>query len=324
MEIDDRVYGKIQVTEPVLLEIMQSQPVQRLKGIYQAGISIRVIPKLTVTRFEHSVGVMYLLQKLGASVEEQIAGLLHDVPHTAFSHVVDYVFRSKEHDFHEKFHEKIITESEVPIVLKKYGFAIDRILDEKNFPLLERSAPDLCADRVDYTLRDGITHFEDTALFSRFLGHFVVQDNEIIMNDAEMAKRFAELYIDMDKARWANPLEIVFYEIMAKALRIGLDEGIITEEDLFEVDDYVYNKLKNSGNKDILEQLAKINPNLRIVEDKNQYDYVAKAKLRFIDPKFVANGKIERVSERFPDFKERLLQRKKESEEGKRVKIVSW
>ena len=121
MEIDDRVYGKIQVTEPVLLEIMQSQPVQRLKGIYQAGISIRAIPKLTVTRFEHSVGVMYLLQKLGASVEEQIAGLLHDVPHTAFSHVVDYVFRSKEHDFHEKFHEKIITESGVPIVLKKYA-----------------------------------------------------------------------------------------------------------------------------------------------------------------------------------------------------------
>ena len=38
---------------------------------------------------------MLLIKKLGGSVEEQIAGLLHDVSHTAFSHVIDYVFDNK-------------------------------------------------------------------------------------------------------------------------------------------------------------------------------------------------------------------------------------
>ena len=32
-----------------------------------------------------------LLKKFGASTEEQIAGLIHDVSHSAFSHCIDYV-----------------------------------------------------------------------------------------------------------------------------------------------------------------------------------------------------------------------------------------
>jgi len=50
------------------------------------------------TRFDHSVGVMLLIRKLGAGsspasalLKEQVAALLHDVSHTAFSHVIDYV-----------------------------------------------------------------------------------------------------------------------------------------------------------------------------------------------------------------------------------------
>ena len=40
--------------------------------------------------------------------------------------------------------------SEIPNILERYGFNLDYILDDKNFPLKERSLPDLCADRIDY------------------------------------------------------------------------------------------------------------------------------------------------------------------------------
>lgn len=39
---------------------------------------------------------MLLNRQLDASMEEQIVALLHDVSHTAFSHVIDYVF--DDHD----------------------------------------------------------------------------------------------------------------------------------------------------------------------------------------------------------------------------------
>jgi len=156
MNINDRVYGINIIQEPVLIELINSKPIQRLKGINQAGASQYAIEGKTVTRYEHSLGVMILLKKLGASIEEQIAGLLHDIPHTAFSHVIDFVFKdtNPNHEFHEKFHKKIILQSEIPTILKKFNFVdIDRILDEHNFSLLEKSLPDLCADRIDYTLR---------------------------------------------------------------------------------------------------------------------------------------------------------------------------
>src|SRR5579872_5841205 len=88
--VHDDVYGTYNIHEPVLIDLLQSSAVTRLKGIHQGGSAYLVMKRRDNTRFEHSVGVMSLIRCLGGSLHEQIAGLLHDVSHTAFSHVVDY------------------------------------------------------------------------------------------------------------------------------------------------------------------------------------------------------------------------------------------
>src|SRR5580658_5391659 len=86
--IDDRVsiiittiYGSATITEPILIELLQSQAINRLQHINQYGI-MKFVTKEEYTRYEHSVGVLYLLRHFGASLEEQVMGLLHDVSHT--------------------------------------------------------------------------------------------------------------------------------------------------------------------------------------------------------------------------------------------------
>ena len=112
MEFDDRLYGKQEIEKEVVEELIQTEPVQRLKGVHQAGPSpFFMDDKPPVTRFEHSLGVFFLLRKFDASLEEQIAGLLHDVPHTAFSHVADFVFENEGHEYHERFLEEIAIKS---------------------------------------------------------------------------------------------------------------------------------------------------------------------------------------------------------------------
>src|SRR3954453_8759211 len=101
MHWNDRVYGEVTIDDPRLLALIACPTFQRLGGIKQAGPSAFAFPFKTVTRLEHSLGVYLLLRQLGADRREQVAGLLHDISHTAFSHAVDFVFSSEEQNHHE-------------------------------------------------------------------------------------------------------------------------------------------------------------------------------------------------------------------------------
>lgn len=94
MLISDPLYGEFEING-LLEDLIVSKPVQRLKGIHQAGAGFLVNSRWTISRFEHSVGVMLLIRQFGGSLQEQVAGLLHDVSHTAFSHVVDVVLKMR-------------------------------------------------------------------------------------------------------------------------------------------------------------------------------------------------------------------------------------
>jgi hypothetical protein len=152
MQYTDRVYGASEIVEPVILELIACPTLQRLKEIDQAGYLEPYFPGASHSRFEHSVGVYLLLKNYGAPLDEQIAGLIHDVSHSAFSHCIDYVLA--EGDIEKQGHQDnvfddFVRKSEIPSILEKYGFDISRVLDDANFPLKEKDLPDLCADRID-------------------------------------------------------------------------------------------------------------------------------------------------------------------------------
>lgn len=151
----DRIYGITKIDSPVLIELIRSKPVQRLKKISQFGVPDEFYHLKNYSRYEHSLGVMLLLKQLGASEEEQIAGLLHDVSHTAFSHVVDWVIGTGHvEDYQDTQHKDVIASSKITNILKRYGYNPHKIADYHHFPLLERELPIVCADRADYSLRE--------------------------------------------------------------------------------------------------------------------------------------------------------------------------
>lgn len=84
-EMVESFYGPIEVNEPVLLELIKCPAFQRLKHIHQYGVAYYTTHQEEYNRFDHSVGVFAILRKNGASLDQQISGLLHDVSHTVFS-----------------------------------------------------------------------------------------------------------------------------------------------------------------------------------------------------------------------------------------------
>ncbi|MBI5221579.1 MAG: HD domain-containing protein, partial [Candidatus Magasanikbacteria bacterium] len=97
----DRIYGQIEIIEPVILELLKTPQMERLKRVHQQGNYFIPFPEFDITRFEHSIGVMFLLRHFGAALAEQIAGLLHDLSHGPFSHVMDHLYNSTANQDHQ-------------------------------------------------------------------------------------------------------------------------------------------------------------------------------------------------------------------------------
>ena len=253
---DDRVYGEVAVDDPRILALIDGPTFQRLKGVKQAGPSALAFAFKTVTRFEHSLGVHILLRKLGANLREQVAGLLHDVSHTAFSHAVDFVFSSVEQDHHEELKPVFLERPDVVSALAGLGFAPADFFDDSVYPLLERPLPWLCADRLDYFLRDslacGVTT-RDSA--DRILERVEAIDGTIVFNDEGVAREATALFATMNRDWWASPTEAYLYNEFADALREGFRLGTLVTSDLHEDDAHVLDRLHEAHSPLIEEKL---------------------------------------------------------------------
>ncbi|MBK5473059.1 MULTISPECIES: HD domain-containing protein [Bacillus] len=297
MIILDVIYGEFKV-DKVLEELILSKPVQRLKGVHQAGASYLMNEKWNVTRFDHSVGAMLLIKKLGGSVEEQIAGLLHDVSHTAFSHVIDYVFDNENESYHEEIFSSVVKNSEIPAILSKHGYNYeDILLDDSKWTLLEKSAPELCADRVDYTLRDMFTYgYISLEEVHSFLEDLIEVDGKMVLQNIEIAEWFTKTYYKEVIDFFMKPMNIYGNDMLAKTLKLALHKKIIHPDDFLLEDHELITKLRLCKDQEVDALLRKVHPSIEVKEDRNEYDLHQKNKVRLIDPPLLREGEVVRSS----------------------------
>jgi HD superfamily phosphohydrolase len=126
--ITDPVHGCIQLTE-LEYTLLQLHALNRLHGIHHLGLAYLVYPAAKTSRFEHSLGVLHLANKMiyqilgSATLEElkeifglnpnsetfandcyiiiqkvRLAALLHDIGHGPYSHVTEPILRKALRD----------------------------------------------------------------------------------------------------------------------------------------------------------------------------------------------------------------------------------
>ena len=324
MIISDVLYGEFEVDQ-VVEELISSKSMQRLKGIHQNGASYLMNEKWNVTRFDHSVGVMLLVKKLGGSVKEQIASLLHDVSHTAFSHVIDYVFDNEDESYHEEIFSSVVKNSEIPAILAKYGYNYeDILLDDSKWTLLERSAPELCADRVDYTLRDMYTYgYVSLEEVHSFLEDVIAVDGKMVLQSIEMAEWFTKTYYKEVIDFFMKPINIYGNDMLAKTLKLALHKTVIHADDFLLEDDQLISKLQQCTDSEVHALLRKVHPNVNVKENRNDYDLYQKNKVRLIDPPLLREGEVVSssvVSEKIRQMSEVAYEK---AVRGMYVKVIS-
>jgi len=172
-EIKDPVHGYVYITEAEK-QLIDSYPFQRLHRLRQLAGSEFVYSGANHTRFEHSIGVMYLagkltenqnLSQLLSEDEVQIirmAALLHDVGHGPFSHVFEHLLVKFLNKTHEDMTRWIIQKSELHDIISGLGYDADAVgklaigeLRRRGKAFLDQiiqSAVDV--DKLDFVVRD--------------------------------------------------------------------------------------------------------------------------------------------------------------------------
>lgn len=322
MEYQDRVYGKFDIDEPVILELIRSAALERLKRIDQGGygpfwIREKNLRDYERNRFTHSVGTYLLLRKYGAPLEEQIAGLIHDVSHTAFSHCTEYVLNvgnEYRQNYQDSIHDRFVMESEIPAILARNGFDIDRILCDDNFPLKEKKLPDLCADRIDYTLRDAMVFSELGAEGARyFLDKLEAREGAWFFRDEESAQRFARLFFTMNKTYYSDFASSRMFCAVSGFLKHALDKGYIVREDLETDDDFVVGRATThlAEDEELRLLFERMENRIGATNNPDDYDMPLVCKSRVVDPYFLDGGELRRLSDAYPRWKEVMAEEMK-------------
>ena len=316
MVIESRVWGVETVADPLVRALLETPEMERLKDIDSAGYLWPFIPGYRYSRWEHSVGVYLLLKRYHAPREEQIAGLLHDVSHTAFSHCVDYVYAhgdGAEQNFQDLNHETYLRRSGLPALLAAHELTLEAVVDDSRHPLKENNLPDLCADRIDYSflalvVMQEISSAEKEALRAALR----VENQQWVFADYELARRFAELFRLVNQKYFSGVASAVMFAAMGGYLRQGLTQGYLTEADLYTTDRLVLDKLApyHAQDAELRKYWARLNAPTPYVTDAENYETRVVCKSRLVDPWCWRAGQLTRVSTVDPEWGETLRREK--------------
>ncbi|MEK7152533.1 MAG: HD domain-containing protein [Patescibacteria group bacterium] len=299
MIITDRIYGKVEVKNPLIASLIQSAPLQRLKAISQDGATHFIQPIFNGNRFEHSFGAWYLSQRLKRPLEEQVACLLHDVPHTAFSHVVDFVMDDHNQEYHDRFLKQIIMGSEIPKLCQKYDLDINKVFQKGNYYLLDNKTPELSFDRWDYFMRDGyMIGILSLTTIELIVNSAKIKNNQFYFDDVHVASQLCLATLMVSRLGYVSATSHGAWFLLANALKVALEKGIINEQDLFTTDAAILTKLKVSDDRDIAAYLKRLKPGKEFVyAPKEEAEFYGRNKARYIDPLVMANGQLAKTSE---------------------------
>ncbi|OQW96117.1 MAG: hypothetical protein BWK77_06335, partial [Verrucomicrobia bacterium A1] len=242
------------------VDLIDSWPIQRLRGIRQLALASLVFPGALHTRFDHTLGVAHLVGLMSKSLDfdddqhrlVRFAALLHDIGHGPFSHVSEnalerYADRErlpsdqKKEKIHELITAQIILENRElrSIVGEDDCRLVSRLLsDGHGDPAIRAvvSGP-LDADKQDYLLRDSRFCGVDYGRFDfgQFHRSLVIEKTDagrelmIRQDGVHTVEQFVLAKYYMTSMVYRHKVRLITDQMIVRAIVLGIEKDRVAE-----------------------------------------------------------------------------------------------
>ena len=302
---------------------------QRLSGI---GLLCGTDWTSFYSRLDHSVGVALIIWNFTKDKTQTIAGLLHDVSTTVFSHVSD--FRKgdalTQTSTEEPTTKMILSDSALCKLLESDGIEPKDVVDYHIYPIADNEIPSLSADRLEYMYPSGLAldgswTFEEIAKTYNDLIILKNEENkeELGFKTIEMAELYCKKFCMIGHILQLNENKLslqLLSQIMSKAVELD----VLQEEDFMTLSESkIIEKIESFISKKTLSieeqkfatmyntfrKMTKVeHTNQKLPEDK-YFCVSLKVKQRYINPlvKVGANSQQAKRLSEVSDFANKLI-----------------
>lgn len=284
------------------------------------------------SRLDHSVGVALIIWNFTKDKTQTIAGLLHDVSTTVFSHVSD--FRKgdalTQTSTEEPTTKMILSDSALCKLLESDGIEPKDVVDYHMYPIADNEIPSLSADRLEYMYPSGLAldgswTFEEIAKTYNDLTILKNEENkeELGFKTIEMAELYCKKFCMIGHILQLNENKLslqLLSQIMSKAVELD----VLQEEDFMTLSELkIIEKIESFISKKTLSveeqkfatmyntfrKMTKVeHTNQKLPEDK-YFCVSLKVKQRYINPlvKVGANSQQAKRLSEVSDFANKLI-----------------
>ncbi|MEC7698100.1 MAG: HD domain-containing protein, partial [Candidatus Thermoplasmatota archaeon] len=238
--------------------LVDTKPYQRLRWIKQLGSANLVYPGANHTRLEHSIGVSHLAKQMALQSDVpgdelhlvSIAGLLHDLGHSPYSHLADELPFGKDH---VDITQDIIKESQISDIFNDEGIDSREICNlikgEHRYGSL--ISGDIDADRLDYLIRDshytGVKTGVDTG---RLVTKMSITNGELVIGESGLpvVETFLTSRSVMFPTVYFHPFSRGAELMLARATKAAILSGYFSYESFVSYTDHKFlSELDSAG-----------------------------------------------------------------------------
>ena len=243
---------------------------------------------------DHSIWVALIIWKFTHDERQAISWLLHDIATPAFKHCIDFLnWDHEKQESTEILTTEIISKSEViTSYLKKKWIGENEVNDYQIYPIADNKSPKLSSDRLEYSLSNGLFHYEVLSIddVKEIYNDVIIVKNEdgideLAFQNLDIARRFIRavkklsiIYIE-DRTRYSM-------QFIAEIVKRLVDDWLLRIDDLYHLSEAEIIKIiEKSDYKDIFEKwknskqvvVSKVKPEGKF------YIYLS-SKIRYINP----------------------------------------